>query len=260
MKRTFAAAVILSALFVLGSIVSSVAAEDPLRANVVEIDKAYLGGTLPEMIEKYEGLVKETPSDASLHYLLGVTYLYADFNKADATFDKAFAEFSRAQNLDSKMKYVNTSLAYIFWARGEYDKAIESYKAEIALDPNDGWNYYNLGQAYEGLKQWDKALSQYIIAIDKVKDDPRIAKAYNNLGAIYLDWKGDYFKALDNFKRAMELKPNERRYKENYNKTIRKLKELKEALDKGETELPPEMVEKLKKMELKEVEIEKTGT
>jgi tetratricopeptide (TPR) repeat protein len=260
MKRTFVAAVILTALFVLGSAISSPATEDPLKAKVVEIQKAYFGGALPEMIEKYEGLVKATPNDASLHFLLGIAYLYADFNNKDTTFDKAFAEFSEAKRIDRNMKYNNAQLGYIYWARGDYDKAIESCKAEIALDPNNGWNYYNLGSYYEGLKQWDKAMSQYIIAIDKDPNGPKIADAYNNLGGIYLDWKGDYFKAFDTFKKAMELKPDIKLYKENYNKTIRRLKALKESLDKGETELPPEMVEKLRKMDLKEVTIEPEGT
>jgi tetratricopeptide (TPR) repeat protein len=234
--------------------------EDPLKAKVIEIEKARLSGDLSPLVVKYEGLVKESPGDASLHYLLGVAYLYADFDKKDTVFDNAFSEFTEAGRLNPKMKYVNNSLAYVFWARGEYDKAIESYKAEIALDPNYGWNYYSLGQAYEALKQWDKAKSQYIIAIDKEKKDPRIAKAYNNLGEIYMNWDGDYFKALDNFTRAVELKPDKTLFRENYNKAVKKLKALKASLDKGQTKLPPETVEKLEKMELKEIEVGTEGT
>lgn len=243
-------------LLVIGTAVPAFSADDPLKARVIEIEQARIGGTLPSVIENYEGLVNASPADASLHYLLGVAYMYADFDKESATFDKAYAEFTKAKSLNPAMKYVNNSLAYIFWARGQYDSAIDSYKAEIALDPNYGWNYYSLGQAYEGLKQWDKAKSQYILAIDKVKNDPRIAKAYNNLGGIYMDWDGDYFKALDNFKKAVELKPNVTLYRENYNRTVKKLIELRESLDKGQTNLPPETVERLKKMDLTEIEVD----
>jgi tetratricopeptide (TPR) repeat protein len=248
------------ALLSFGLASTAVCKEDPLKAKIVEIEQARAAGALPSVIENYETLVNANPADASLHYLLGVSYLYADFDKEDATFDKAYAEFTKAKDLNPAMKYVNTSLAYIFWSRGEYDSAIDSYKAEIALDPNDGWNYYSLGQAYEGLKQWDKAISQYIIATDKEKKDPRIAKAYNNLGTLYMNWRGDYFRALDNFKIAVQLKPTVKLYRANYNQAVKKLVELRESLDKGQTQLSPEMVDKLKKMDLKEIEITAEGT
>jgi tetratricopeptide (TPR) repeat protein len=251
MKKTFAS--IALALLVAAFATVAVCQENPLKVKVGEIEKAHLDGTLPTMITKYEALAAESPKDAASHYLLGVAYLYADFNKENATFDKAFSEFIKARDLDPNMKYVNNSLAFVFWAREDYDKAIESYKAEIALDPNDGWNYYSLGLSYEGLKQWDKAMSQYIIAIDKERKDPRIAKAYNNLGNLYMDPKGDYFRALDNYRKAVDLKPNIALYRENYNKAIRKLRELRESVDKGTTTLPPETVEKLRKMDLKEI-------
>jgi tetratricopeptide (TPR) repeat protein len=237
----------------------AVCQEGPLKAKIVEIEQARITGTLPSVIETYEGLVEANPNDASLHYLLGVAYLYADFDKENATFDNAYAQFIKAKGLDPKMKYVNNSLAYVLWSRGRFDDAIDAYKAEIALDPNSGWNYYNLGQAYEGLKQWDKAISQYIIAIDKEKKDPRIAKAYNNLGTLYMNWRGDYFRALDNFKKAVELKPNVKLYRANYNQAVKKLIELRESLDRGQTQLPPDTVDRLKKMELKEIEIEPGG-
>jgi tetratricopeptide (TPR) repeat protein len=255
MKKIFVS--IALALLAFGLAATAVCQEDPLKTKVVEIEKAYIAGNLSPTIAKYDALANENPKDPVSHYLLGIAYLYADFNKENATFDKAYDELIKSKELDPKMKYVNYSLGYILWARGEYDKAIESYKAEIAGDPNSAGNYYNLGQSYEALKQWDKALSQYIMAIDK---DPKMAKAYNNLGAVYMNWKGDYFKALDNFKTAVELKPNIRLYKENYNMAVKKLKGLKESLDKGQTHLPPETVEKLRKIELKEIEIGTEGT
>lgn len=237
---------------VLGYAMIARGADNSLDARTIEIYQDFQNGALPPTIVKYEGLVKDNPTDPSLHYLLGVAYLYADSNKENATFDKAFDEFMKARELDPKLRYVNNSIGYVYWARGDYDKAIASYRAEIAIDPESAAPYLNLGQAYESLSQWDKAKSQYIIAIDK---DPKIARLYNNLGKIYMEWDGDYFKALDNFAKAVELKPNVTLYRENYNKAVKKLKALKESLDKGTTSLPPETVEKLRKMDLKEIDI-----
>lgn len=231
----------------------SSAAEEDLRTRVIEIESAHLEGKLDGVIENYEKQVKENPNDPVLHYLLGIAYLHSEFDVKDATFDRAYGELTKAKSLDPEMKYVNYSLGTIYWYRGEYEKAFDAYKEEIRLDPDNGWNYFNLGVAYEGLKKWDKAWSQYIIAIEK---GPKIHRAHNNLGRIAMDWKGDYFRALEAFKTAMELKPTEKLYKENYNKAIRKLKELKASVEKGELTLPSDDIKKLNSLDLKEVEIE----
>jgi tetratricopeptide (TPR) repeat protein len=239
-------------LFLILPILSSASDED-LRTRVIEIESAHLEGKLDSVIDKYEKQVKESPNDPVLHYLLGIAHLHSEFDIKDATFEKAYGELTKAKTLDPKMKYVNYSLGTIYWYRGEYEKAFDAYREEIRLDPEYGWNYYNLGNAYEGLKEWDKAWSQYIIAIEK---DPTIHRAHNNLGRIAMYWKGDYFRALEAFKTAMDLKPTEPLYKENYNKAIRKLKELKASVDKGELTLPADDMKKLNSLDLKEVEVE----
>lgn len=252
MKRVNVFVAILS-LFLVVCFFTTALAQDLLRTKVVEIEKAHLDGKLDTITKRYEKQTKENPNDPVLHYLLGIAYLYSDFDTKDATFDKALNEFTRAKTLDPKMKYVNLSLGTVYWYRGEYDSAFDAYRAEIELDPEYGWNYYNLGLAYEGQKEWDKAWSQYIIAIDK---DPKIHRAHNNLGRIAMEWKGDYFWALEAFKTAMELRPNEVLYKRSYNEAIRKLKALKDSVGKGELTLDAGKLKKLNSLDLKEVEIE----
>ncbi|MBN1883320.1 MAG: tetratricopeptide repeat protein [Deltaproteobacteria bacterium] len=226
---------------------------DELKDRVIEIEEAYLDGSVDQVITKYDRLSEDNPDDADYRYLLGIAYLYSEFDLEGATFDAAFDELFRAKELNPTMKHVNYTLGYIYWARGEFESAIEAYRAEIELDPEDGWNYFNLGQAYESLKEWDKARSQYILAIDK---DPAIADAYNNLGAIELNWRGDYFSALEAFEKALALRPEEKLYMINYNEAVKKLKSLRDSLDQGEVTLPSDQVEKLKDMELEELEIE----
>jgi tetratricopeptide (TPR) repeat protein len=252
MKRNLIRTLILATLIIFAVSIPTTA-QDNLKAKVLEIETAYAEGYLDKVIDEYKDKINDNPSDAVLRYLLGVAYLYSEFDVINATFDDAFRELSMAKELDPKMKYVNYSLGYIHWARKEYDKAIVSYKAEIGLDPDYAWNYFNLGQAYESLKEWDKAMSQYIMAIDK---DPSIPDAHNNLGAIAMEWKGDYFRALDEFKIAINLDPEKKLYKENYNKCVRKLIKLRESLGSGELELPTDQVDKLKNMELKEIDVE----
>jgi|GEM_PF-2546610 len=245
--------IVVLGLVLFSSICFGAMTQEELKSRVEEIELAYLDGAVDQVIEKYERLSAEKPDDADYRYLLGIAYLYSEFDTEGATFDAAFDELTRAKELNPKMKHVNYTLGYVYWAREEFDAAIEAYRAEIELDPEDGWNYFNLGQAYESLKEWDKARSQYILAIDK---DSTIADAYNNLGAIELNWRGDYFSALENFEKAMELNPDEKLYMINYNEAVRKLQTLKDSLDEGTVTLPSDQVDKLKAMELQEIEIE----
>jgi len=252
--RSIRTAWVLALGFVLVASVSFAAmTQDQLKDRVIEIEEAYLNDSVDQVIAKYERLSADNPEDADYRYLLGIAYLYNEFDIEGATFDAAFDELTRAKELNPSMKHVNYTLGYVYWARGEFESAIEAYRAEIDLDPEDGWNYFNLGQAYESLKEWDKARSQYILAIDK---DPTIADAYNNLGAIELNWRGDYFSALENFDKALALKPDEKLYMINYNEAIKKLKALRDSLDQGDVTLPSDQVEKLKDMDLEELEIE----
>jgi len=247
------ACILVFGLVLVASVCFGAMTQEQLKNRVIEIEEAYLDGSVDQVIVKYERLSADKPDDADYRYLLGIAYLYNDFDLEGATFDAAFDELTRARELNPTMKHVNYTLGYVYWARGEFESAIEAYRAEIELDPEDGWNYFNLGQAYESLKEWDKARSQYILAIDK---DPTIADAYNNLGAIELNWRGDYFSALENFDKALALKPDEKLYMINYNEAIKKLKTLRDSLDQGEVTLPSDQVEKLKTLDLQELEIE----
>lgn len=75
-----------------------------------------------------------------------------------------------------------------------YNKRVESAKADferaIAMRPNYGEAYYNLGWLYEELNDLDKAKAQYEVAVqsDPQRFDNAITyiKALNNLGRLYV--------------------------------------------------------------------------
>lgn len=229
------------------------AALDDLKTRVLEIEVAFAEGNIDTFVDKYEVLVKENPDDPDIHYLLGWAYFRTYYNEENPDYLKAINEFSNAKALDPSLKSVNFMLGNIYLDLREYEKSIQAYRDESILNPDQAWIFINMGLAYEGLHEYNKAMSQYIIAIDK---DPSIPEAHNNLGAIAMEWKGDSFRALDEFKMAIDLDPKKPLYRENYNKAVRKLKELRESLEKGELDLPSDKADKLRNMELKEVDVE----
>ena len=70
------------------------------------------------------------------------------------------------------------------YKRGKLGTAEENYLRAIALNPDNVDAHYNLGNLYEDLQQFDKARTEYLIA---VKGD--VPEAYNNLARLFIKKK-----------------------------------------------------------------------
>jgi tetratricopeptide (TPR) repeat protein len=88
--------------------------------------------------------------------------------------------------------------------KGQLDKAIQDYNAQINLEPYDGETYYDRGMIFQKMGQMEKAMEDYDKAISL---NPRIPGAYNNRGVIHTI-TGAFDKAADDFSRLIALKPN----------------------------------------------------
>ena len=83
-------------------------------------------------------------------------------------------------------------------------KKIEEYSKKIEKEPNNATNYYNRGNAYYSLKEYEKAINDYNKAIEL---NPSYALAYNNRG-VSLDNLKKYNEAIHDYNKAIELDPN----------------------------------------------------
>lgn len=95
--------------------------------------------------------------------------------------------------------YVNRGSAY--QNLKQYDKAISDYNKAIELNPADADAYYGRGLVYYYLKQYNRAIDDYSKAIEL---NPNFAYAYNNRGITYL-WLGKCKKAKSDFDKAIEI-------------------------------------------------------
>jgi tetratricopeptide (TPR) repeat protein len=104
-------------------------------------------------------------------------------------FDQALADWSRAIDLDP-------SLADAFTARGTYyqthndtAKALADFERSLQLNPTvDG--YFQRGQVYSGLGQYDKAIEDYDRAIAERRDAPWVYLARASAKRALGDEKG----------------------------------------------------------------------
>ena len=90
----------------------------------------------------------------------------------------------------------------IYYAQGEYHKAIEEYTKAIELEPDYAEAYRYRGNAWARLGEFGRAIKDYRKAAYLES-----AEAYYN-GGNALANKGEYDKAIQSYTRAIEFKPD----------------------------------------------------
>ncbi len=94
---------------------------------------------------------------------------------------------------------------------GDYDAAIEQFRAALKLRPDYPNAQANWGLALAGKRQVDEAIPHFQEAI---RLDPYHFDAQNNLGIAYYA-KGRYDNAIIQFRNALRIKPNDAGVREN---------------------------------------------
>ncbi len=94
-------------------------------------------------------------------------------------------------------------LADLYDRQGQYQKAVDTFKKVLELDPERNFAYFKLGTAYSRLNQPEKAVEVLKEAAQHLPHNPIVL---NNLGIAYgkLDRLDDEIAA---FKKALEIRP-----------------------------------------------------
>lgn len=148
-------------------------------------------------------------------------------------FSTSQAYFMKAVSLDEKLWLSHNYLGAIHDRRKQWAKALKSYRTAIELRPHEGMIYNNLGMSYLMAKQYTSAATAFQEAISRGFNLSRVynnlgmalahlgyddaafeafgkaggqARAYNNLGCIYLE-KRQLIKAIACFEKAIAADP-----------------------------------------------------
>lgn len=101
------------------------------------------------------------------------------------------------------------------FAQGKYAEAEVSYRKAIGEQPANGVAHYNLGCALQKQQKDSLALTQYEQAVQTLKSKTRRAQAYHNMGTV-LQHSHDYAKAIEAYKNALRLTPQDGQARYNY--------------------------------------------
>ncbi|GAA0811700.1 hypothetical protein GCM10009111_04550 [Colwellia asteriadis] len=170
------------------------------------------------VIEEIANVVKNNPSPLAqwkLHYIQGTSYWHTEQgNQAIKHYAKAYDFIKPHQNYTYERANTENALGYISVKLGFYKEAIPYLTDSLNFNKkrNDpiylGQAYNNLGEAYFGLEQYEKAaeLHQQALAIRlKNKLTFHSSYSYHNLGLIY-KVKNEPEKAQLSLLKAIEIR------------------------------------------------------
>ena len=122
-------------------------------------------------------------------------------------------------------------LGYVYQQRGYFGESEKTYTRAIQMDPyyleafyNRGSLYFSMGKINESKKDFEK-----VISLDK-----NYAKAYNNIGLLNVTYFNKQDEALNNYKKAIELEPDNPIYHSNLAELYKKMGKLDLAREEAE--------------------------
>jgi len=172
-------------------------------------------------IDKYTKAIEASPFVASHYFDRGV----ASYRKGDGK--KAEEDLSKAIILDPRLAAAYTYRGLVRMKGGDQESALKDYTTALGLNPRDPSVHNNLAWLYatakdEKLRDKVKALEHAVRAVEMTKE--KNAEALDTLARAYFI-NGKKAEAIETEKKAIELEPESKEFKQNlafYEKGIKK--------------------------------------
>jgi tetratricopeptide (TPR) repeat protein len=158
----------------------------------------------PQAIQFYQGLAKDRPTSAAVHYWLGRLYLQRQ------SMEDAIREFQAASRLAPQDEHAFISLGHVYLRVGNDAGALTAYRQANRLSPGVAVVHSGLGTIHFNAKDYPNAQQEYETAL---KIDPSLTEARYNLSLIY-EQRGEFARAVKEWQTLLEQDPNESRARE----------------------------------------------
>ena len=139
---------------------------------------------------------------------------------------RLFEDLIREAEENDLPDYVLCFRGFREWAGENLKGALDYFNESTALNPALAYPWHGLGNAYDDLKEYDKALKSYQKAIVL---DETFALPWNGLGVVYNNLK-EYDEAIKSFQKALSLDENYAHPYRNLALTYQKLENHSEAV------------------------------
>ena len=112
---------------------------------------------------------------------------------------------ARAVQLNDRLIPVRMTLAHVYQATGQLDKAVAEYQQVLEQDPSVIEAEHGMGQAYQAQGKYPQAEKAFQ---DVIARRPTYAEVHLDLGALYYR-RGQFDRAVEQFRSAIDLAPDE---------------------------------------------------
>lgn len=143
----------------------------------------------------------------SVNELKRSVYIYP--NQSAEVFESIGIGYLKLKEYDSSEFYLKKALVLnpnlisnigdVYFAKGDYKKAIHFYLKQVKISPNNSLTWMNLGLSYGTLKKYDLALENFMKADELQPNDAQI----NFLIATVYQFKNDEFNYLKYYNKAL---------------------------------------------------------
>jgi tetratricopeptide (TPR) repeat protein len=177
------------------------ARDTEIRNLLAEGVSLWRNKNLQEAIEKFEQVIRLDANNAEAYFSMGVV------SESKGDLKRATAYYARAQELDPKKKeYKQASALVVKKLASVEGPELDKESQELLEDANDAFKN-----------------KEYLSALDLFKrlesKNPKVAAYKYNIGTLYLLVKNP-FQALDYYKQALKLKPDEVKYQNAYQRVL----------------------------------------
>ena len=170
----------------------------------VNVGAAYLGsGRSNDALKELLEAEKLSPRDPKVHYYMGIAYLGKGLT------DSAIDEFKKAVSLKPDYPEAHNFLGIIYRDKKQWDMAIDEFKNALAnvLYETPDKAIFNMGTAYQGKGDYEKALKIYEEAKNKQPHTIPAPVIDLYIGRTYYD-QGNLEKAIGYFKASLKAAPS----------------------------------------------------
>ena len=172
-----------------------------------------------------------------------IYYKMGELKFKEGNYRLAIKDLYKSQKLDPESTSLNNLLGLNYFALRVYDKAEEYFKIALDVDSSYSSARMNLGALYLETGKWDSAILEFDVLLKDVFY-PTPELLHNNKGWAYYN-KGSQQKAVENYKKAIELNPQYSVAYNNLGLAYEKLKKRKSARSafKKSVEISPNYVD-----------------
>ncbi len=157
-------------------------------------------GKMAEAIAACQNAIKLQPNLAAAYKNLGNAL------QAGGKIDEAIRAYTKAVEIDPQFAEAYANLGSMLGMQGQMEKAIPYFQKAIAIKPSIGAVHWNLGNALNKIKRVEEAIACWQKAAE-CNPQQFSAEAINDRGSMCAQ-QGKFAEAIDNYQRAIQIKPD----------------------------------------------------